>query len=276
MPANFLRPTGLMVAIALLFAYVGCTKQEQLKTVRQAATEEISSCRLMAWYGTSNRLRSGGHTSELTYNSDGDPIRLIRSDYTNGTNNSIFRYDTLHRLSDKIDYGASYANGATFREWHHYYYDSLGRVYMDSVYYGGPIGDSLTTYLWTSWTYFSYDSSNRLIKKEVWSPFHAKWKVFEYTYGSDQNLSQKIDSIFETSPVTVYVNNYSYNTNSININRASTTFQFLSGDYSLHSQDSIWTINAVGLPTILSVKNNSMINFLETDYSKIEIAYDCH
>jgi len=278
MQTGLFRRAYVLAAITIVLLYSACLKPENPEV-------PAPPCKVMAYIGVSDQIENGYNQGELAYNAAGNPIRrtlnVVKPPYYT---NLEFRYDALGRLRDKISYYESSAYGERFDKWHRYYYDAKGRIYVDSVFYFGVIGDDPTPYspetYWTSWTNFTYDAKNRIIRSDVWSPFHVKWKIFEYTYDKDQNLSRVVDTLIEGINIQAHVSEYSYDKSSVNINRTSKVFQFLNADYSVNSQVTSSNLVQYGLPGKIEVRPHGYtpyrIPFLDYDYNAlVEITYDC-
>lgn len=218
-------------------------------------------------------------TSTIDYNAAGNPIRRTRSDVSTGSENEQYRYDKLNRLTDQITYYDSGNYGDFFWEWHRFKYDNQGRIYMDSVYMIGTIGDHPLPFPQAPtqhyYIFFEYDTKGRVIKERLYFENNDPWAIREYTYDSRQNLVRKITTSvsYPENSDTTYFPPYD---NKVNYLRTNKVWQFLTKDYSQNNTIPAVSYNKYGLPEKFRPGNKfGNTYFLDVQYADLDITYKC-
>jgi hypothetical protein len=219
-----------------------------------------------------------GHSiSTIEYNAAGNPILRSRSDLGTGNENESYRYDAHNRLTDRITHYKEHGYGDFFWEWHRFKYDHLGRIYLDSVYNIGLIGDHPLPHpvgpRIIFLLYFEYDYKGRVVKEKAFFEDGRPWYVRDYIYDRRQNLEKKILT-YEGSSDTVRYSTYD---NKINYLRTNKVWQFLTRDYSENNSIPAVSYNKYGLPLVFSPGNKAgrRTYFLDVEYTDLKITYKC-
>jgi len=222
------------------------------------------------------------HTNTIEYNAAGNPILRLRSNVATGNENESYRYDTKNRLTDQIThYNTSEQYGDVFWEWHRFKYDNRNRIYLDSFYSIGIIGDHplplpihgpIVDYLII---HFEYDHKDRIIKETSNFSDGRPWYVKTYIYDNRQNLIKRVTTVPSSGYVdTTYT---AAHDNKINYLRTNKVWQFLNRDYSENNPITAVTYNKYGLP--LKFRPNSKTGghtyFLDVVFSDLDITYKC-
>lgn len=221
------------------------------------------------------------HTNTIKYNAAGKPILRLRSNVGTGNENESYRYDAKNRLTDQIThYGTDTAQyGDLFWEWHRFKYDNLNRIYMDSIYNIGLIGDNPLPHptgpRYHVITHFEYDYKGRIIKETANFGDGQPWYVKVYIYDTRQNLVKKVS----TYPPTGYADTtyYGPHDNKVNYLRTNKVWQFLSRDYSENNSMAAISYNKYGLPLQFTPnsKTGGRTYFLDVVFSDLDITYKC-
>lgn len=216
----------------------------------------------------------------IEYNAAGNPILRLRSNVGTGNENESYRYDTKNRLADQITHHNTREEyGELFWEWHRFKYDNKNRIYMDSVYNIGIIGDNPLPHptgpRFVVITHFEYDHKGRIIKETANYDDGHPWYVKVYIYDNRQNLAKKVTINPPTGHAdTTYYGPYD---NKINFLRTNKVWQFLNRDYSENNQIAAVTYNKYGLPLKFRPdgKTGGRTVFLDVIYSDLDITYKC-
>jgi hypothetical protein len=219
-------------------------------------------------------------TNTIEYNAAGNPILRLRSDMGTGNENESYRYDNKTRLTDQIThYNTAEVYGDLFWEWHRFKYDNQNRIYMDSVYNIGIIGDNpmphFTGIRYHIITHFEYDHKGRIIKETSNYDDGQPWYVKIYIYDNRQNLAKRVT----INPSSGYADTtyYGPHDNKINYLRTNKVWQFLNRDYSENNPMAAVTHNKYGLPLQFrpDSKTGGRTYFLDVVYSNLDITYKC-
>ncbi len=220
------------------------------------------------------------HTNTIEYNAAGNPILRLRSNVATGNENESYRYDTKNRLTDQIThYNTSEVYGDLFWEWHRFKYDSQNRIYMDSVYNIGLIGNNPLPHPvgvgFITITHFEYDYKGRIIKETANFDDGRLWYVKVYIYDSQQNLVKKVTvNPSSGNADTTYIGSHD---NKVNYLRTNKVWQFLNRDYSENNPMAAVTYNKYGLPLKFrpDSKTGRHTYFLDVVFSDLDITYKC-
>lgn len=220
------------------------------------------------------------HTNTIEYNAAGNPILRLRSNLGTGSENESYRYDAKNRLTDQIThYNTSEEYGELFWEWHRFKYDAQNRIYMDSTYHIGLIGDNPLPHPTgpriVVITQFEYDHKGRIIKETAVFDDGRPWYVKAYIYDHRQNLVKKVTINPATgSADTAYYKSYD---NKINYLRTNKVWQFLNRDYSENNPIAAVSYNKYGLPLKFrpDSKTGGQTYFLDVVFSDLDITYKC-
>ncbi|UPK71296.1 hypothetical protein [Chitinophaga filiformis] len=220
------------------------------------------------------------HTNTIEYNAAGNPVLRLRSNVGTGSENESYRYDSHNRLTDQIThYNTKEEYGDLFWEWHRFKYDNQNRIYMDSVYNIGIIGDNPlphpTGVGLINITYFEYDYKGRVIKETSYFDDGRLWYTKAYVYNNKQNLVEK-GTTYGNSGYTD-TTHYGPHDNKVNYLRTNKVWQFLNRDYSENNPIAALTYNKYGLPLKFrpDSKNGGRTYFLDVVFSDLDITYKC-
>jgi hypothetical protein len=236
-----------------------------------------TNCRITTYVGTGEYLFNGISYDTIFYNAIGNPTFRKRSDVGTGSTNIAFKYDSRHRLTDRITFYQSAEVGEVFEQWHMYTYDALGRIYSDTTYYFGYIADfpiPINSQLFYDVSTFQYDKQNRVIKKVQTGMEGQVTHTLDYTYNGDQNLSTITHTYGYNG--SVVVTEFVYDKNTKNINRTHRLFQFLNLDYSVNNRATVDSANRQRLPLKVSASHGTQLSFLDVTYfDTLTFDYDC-
>ncbi|MET0466020.1 MAG: hypothetical protein ABW007_22855 [Chitinophagaceae bacterium] len=191
-------------------------------------------------------------TLSISYNSNGDPVKITRTTPTTGFPDYIFKYKN-NRLSEFI---GVYKNGTSTEVWHKYIYGAGGLVAIDSVYtfaqiVNGKPHEPIDRYAIT----FNYDSRGRIIY-EKWT--YEDGYIYEqhYEYTADGNLTGA-----------------SYG-NKVSFRRSNKIWMFLDRNYSVNDHLNSSDFNSLFMPKNIEL-GLSQDAFLGNYYSKAKLEYRC-
>ncbi|PWV50499.1 hypothetical protein [Chitinophaga sp. S165] len=218
----------------------------------------------------------------IKYNAAGNPILRLRSNVGTGNENESYRYDAKNRLTDQIThYNTKEEYGELFWEWHRFKYDNRNRIYLDSFYSIGLIGDNPVVFpphgpaLDYLIIRFEYDHKDRIIRETSNFSDGQPWYVRTYIYDNRQNLIKTVNA----HPSSGYVDTTYFDTydNKVNYLRTNKVWQFLSRDYSENNPIAAVNYNKYGLPLKFrpDIKTGGRTHFLDIVYSDLDITYKC-
>lgn len=262
----------LMIAVAVTVLLSACGKHDVIPDCG------APFCQIQKLEGYDESLQQAS-TNTIEYNAAGNPVLRLRSDVGTGNENESYRYDAKNRLTDQITNYGTGEYGDLFWEWHRFKYDNQNRIYMDSVYNIGIIGDNPLPHpsgpKFVIITHFEYDYKGRIIKETSNYDDGQPWYVKVYTYDSRQNLVKKVSTYVSSGYAdTTY---YGPHDNKISYLRTNKVWQFLNRDYSENNSMAAVAYNNYGLP--LKFRPNSKTGgrtyFLDVVYSNLDITYKC-
>lgn len=242
-------------AFCLSLMLYSCTKSiettsEESLSVASDATIDLSTCKLRnIWFS------NGGGTIKgtLTYNSKGNPVKMIFDNNGTGNPDHYFFYDNQHRL---LEWKQTYSNGTVVAERHRYVYNASGVAIRDTAMY--IEGDTITNV-----HTFTYDAQGRIIKeniKNIWNagaPLNPQRNP-SYLYDARGNLAV---AGWKSS---------SYD-NKVSAFRSHPVFQFIFKNWSVNNAAVQPKYNSKGLPLSLSPNNDMFFNSIVIS----KIGYDC-
>lgn len=220
-------------------------------TTSENATIDLSNCKLRRVF---SEYGGGGQVNGLlTYNSKGNPTKLVWDVNATGNPDHYFFYDNQNRLSE---WRQTYDNGNTVAERHRYVYNASGVAVRDTVMH--IEGDTIT-FVYT----FTYDAQGRIIKeniKNIWNagaPLQPQ-KNPSYTYDARGNLA---------------VAGWKSSTydNKVNALRSHPVFQFIFKNWSVNNAAAQAKYNSKGLPLSLNPNNDKFFN----SNIAYKLVYDC-
>ncbi|HTQ67002.1 MAG TPA: RHS repeat domain-containing protein [Puia sp.] len=205
-------------------------------------------------------------TAVFTYNSQGDPVSIIRRWTGTGYTNFLFRYDGLHRLTDQINvYGVDVSELNPPESWNKYFYDDKGRIALDSQYFfpnlvnGKPVPGQLGA---VSIFKYEYDPFDRLISV-TWEQLDKVNSITNYSYDANGNLTGRVYD------------------DKINFHRCNKIWMFLARDYSVNNPlNAFYTYNRTGLPVNIDCTKGNSENFMDEmmgffGFNQADIEYGC-
>ena len=185
----------------------------------------------------------------FTYNAWGDPVSGFRSRTSTAYTNFLFRYDQFHRLTDQINiYGVDLSYPVPPESWDRYFYDSKGRIAVDSQYFfpdivdGRPLkGEHGIVTLF----YFEYDAFDRITRVSMAADGNVFY-INTYSYDSSGNLAGRPHD------------------QKTNFRRCNPIWMFLSRDYSLNNPlNAAYTYNRIGLPLTIDCTGEGRQELIE-------------
>ncbi|MCF6405748.1 hypothetical protein L3C95_22815 [Chitinophaga filiformis] len=270
-----LTPIHVLTAVTVTLLLSACGKHD----VRPDCGAQLCQIQKLEGY---DEVLQYTNTNTIEYNAVGNPVLRLRSDVGTGSENESYRYDNKNRLTDQIlHYNTKEQYGDVFWEWHRFKYDNRNRIYLDTFYSIGIIGDHplplpvhspVVEYLII---HFEYDHKDRIIKETANYSDGRPWYVRLYTYDHRQNLVKKI----AFSPSSGYADTtyYASYDNKVNYLRTNKVWQFLNRDYSENNPIAAVSYNKYGLPLQFrpNSKTGGRTHFLDVTYSNLDITYQC-
>ena len=239
---------ALLLVGVVIFSVTGCNKKVgQLPvTSKLCKVEKITEFFQGFLYDTIS----------FFYNSYGNPDSIIRQHTGTAVNNYIFRYDAAHRATDVI---GAYGNGSpSFETWHRLHYKG-DKIYSDTLYVFGFLGDVPTKepgqpYLNTGLlSTFQYDVQGRISRTVDWF-IGLDSTITYYSYDRQGNLAKTYTT--NTAGTVLYSTLYTGYDDKIDPDRENPIFQFLDRNYSMNNRFTADRYNEIGLPTAISVNPN--------------------
>ena len=205
----------------------------------------------------------------FSYNSHGQPTKVVYDYIATGRPNIVFKYDHSGRLTDYI---APYDNN-NYEVWFKYEYDGSGRIVSDTQFVFGQYIDSVplpSTYL-AAPGFYEYDIWGRVTQETRHYPM-SNVQVWQYEYNSAGNLSA-IKSFFNGVPAGTE-NITTYDTK-VSVLRTNPVWMFLERNYSKNNKIAATSYNSKGLPTHFNSPGLHYRFVHETDISHSVIEYKC-
>ncbi|RYF96947.1 MAG: hypothetical protein EOO00_01445 [Chitinophagaceae bacterium] len=244
-------------ALCLSLVFFSCSKSLEspsgsLETAMVAsdAAIDLSNCKLRNIWSD-----NGGGTVKgtITYNSKGNPTKVLFEKNGTGNPDHYFFYDNQSRI---VEWRQTYSGGTYTTERHRYVYNASGVAIRDTAMYieGDTITDVHT---------FTYDGQKRIVKeniKNIWNagaPLNPQRNP-SFTYDARGNLAV---GGWKSS---------SYD-NKVSAFRSHPVFQFIFKNYSVNNAAVQAKYNSKGMPLSLTPNNDRFFN--NTVISKL--AYDC-
>ena len=236
---------------SLTIAFAGCNKLRDVLDKDPLATVDQCQVSSMTYLVDSDSI---GVT--ITYNKNGDPVRVTQTSAGTGHPDGVFWYDNKGRLTDYI----GVYNDDAFEFWHRYVYDNKGRVVQDTTYFFGFIdNDEPDLYYDVAVVNYEYDQYGRIVHTaQHWfndpgNPLHTY-----YAYDNKGNL---------VIPGVTY-------DDKVSIHRTHRTWMFTGRNYSLNNgYATAW--NANGLPTHMQLSDQGG-RFAGFYYGRLHnIQYQC-
>lgn len=247
--------TRAFLVIGILYA-AACNKSDLsgekslTLTSSEKATIDLSNCKLRRVWSDYGGLKV---TGVFTYNSKGNPTKLVFNNNGTGNPDHYFFYDNQNRLSE---WRQTYHNGTTVSERHKYVYNAAGVAIRDTVM--AIEGDTIT-FVHT----FTYDSQGRIVKENIKNIWNAGAPLDPqrnptYTYDARGNLAV---AEWKSS---------SYD-NKISAFRSHPVFQFIFKNWSQNNAAVQAKYNSKGLPLSLNPNNDVFFN----STIAYTLVYDC-
>lgn len=275
MHLNLTSPIHVLTAAAVTLLLSACGKHD--------VTPDCGApvCQIQKLEGYEENLHETT-INTIEYNAAGNPILRLRSNTGTGNDNESYRYDNKNRLTDQILHNNTREQyGDVFWEWHRFKYDNRNRIYLDSFYSIGIIGDHplplpvhgpIVEYLIIR---FEYDHKDRVIKETANFSDGRPWYIKSYFYDNRQNLVKRIT----TSPSYEYADTTYFRAHDSKINylRTNKVWQFLNRDYSENNPIAAVNYNKYDLPLKFrpGSKTGGRTYFLDITYSDLDITYKC-
>lgn len=252
---SFRHLTSLMLVIGIAF-FLSCNKSDLSQSdslsisSSENATIDLSNCKLRRiWspYGL------GKVTGLFTYNSKGNPVKLIFDNNGTGNPDHYFYYDNNNRL---LEWRQTYLEGTHTSVRHRYVYNSAGVCIRDTMM---AIEGDTVTFVHT----FTYDPQGRIIKENIKNIWNAGAPLDPqrnptYTYDARGNLAV---AGWKSS---------SYD-NKVNPLRTHPVFQFIFKNWSQNNAAPQPKYNSKGLPLSLNPNNDVFFN----SQTASTLVYDC-
>jgi hypothetical protein len=251
--------TRLMLVVGIT-QFLSCSKsdfksEESITGAVQSsdATVDLSGCKIRRIWTDYSGSGTPEVTGLFTYNSKGNPIKLVFNNNGTGNPDHYFFYDNLGRLKE---WQETYANGTVVSLRHAYVYNSAGVIIRDTMM--AIEGDTITNV-----STFVYDSQGRIVKetiKNIWNsgaPLNPTRNP-TFTYDVRGNLAV---AGWKSS---------SYD-NKINPLRINPIFQFIFRNWSQNNAAPQKKYNSKGLPLSINPGNDVFFNNIQT----FVVVYDC-
>lgn len=255
MRTSHLTRTVLVISI---FYLASCSKTEIAKkdsltlSSNDNVAVDLSGCklrRIWADYGGGGRV-----TGLLTYNSKGNPIKLVYDNNGTGNPDHYFFYDNQNRLQE---WRQTYTEGQTVAVRHRFVYNSANVAIRDTVMH---IEGDTVAFVHT----LTYDSQKRIVRENIRNYYNsgggpiAPQRNPTYTYDNRGNLA-------------VAGWKSSWYDNKINPLRINPVFQLIFRNYSQNNAAVQPKYNSKGLPLSLNPNNDDFFNSSLT----FVLVYDC-
>ena len=191
----------------------------------------------------------------FTYDSYGNPLRIMNDLVSTGNPNFYFRYDKYNRLIQKI---RPYSSNGLYETFNKYAYNAKNQIVRDTQYaFGHMSGDTAlpdpNTYAYTEYT---YDAQNRII--------HQSSRVFR---NNTWVFPSEVDIAYNAAGNRL-PGDYD---DKISLNRTNKVWMFLNKDYSVNNPFIATRYNHNNLPAFI---DNGHIQLLPLE-GKITIEYMC-
>lgn len=243
--------------VITIFYLAGCNKSDISKkdsltlSGSDNVSVDLSGCklrRIWAPYGP------GSVTGVFTYNSKGNPTKLVFNNNGTGNPDHYFFYDNQNRL---IEWHQTYDNGNVVSLLHRFVYSGAGVA---------PVRDTVMALEGDTVTFvhtFTYDAQGRIVKENIKNIYNAGAPLDPqrnptYTYDNRGNLA-------------VAGWKSSWYDNKVNPLRGSPVFQLIFKNWSQNNAAVQPKYNSKGLP--LSLNPNNDVFFNSTTASVL--VYDC-
>lgn len=252
------RISLLVGVIALVSILSSCNKLLDYVNKGDGKGESVSSQRIKSIKGWSP-LDSA--TASFAYDEIGNLTRIWFDKATTGRSNSLLRYNHDRQVLDHI---TTY-DGRFFENWHHFIYNSEGRVIQDTLYTLGTITDDRPTDHSTMLvSNYTYDAYGRVVKTTttVLKPNIGYTFSFDYIYDINGNRIEPHRGDTADTKVSLY--------------RIDPNFMLMAKDYSLNNPFVADEYNKAGLPVKLHYKEGDHFYFLQASFpsQKVEITYE--
>ena len=226
---------------------------------------------------------NGSYLALFEYDAKGNPLAITIPDPEFPTQDYRFRHDKQNRITDII-YG--YFTGTLtnrFSKWQRLKYDNKNRVSIDSIYYGGMVGDNPIIvpdiYSFIHVAYFTYDAKDRIIKEtdtyRYQSMGELSYRDILYYYGPGGNLDTVQYGVPHSNGAsTQYYKGYD---SLVNIRRTNPLWQFMDRDYSVNNAIVTSAPNKYKLPTkMVGTRADQHLYFLDLGATSVmDIEYAC-